>query len=287
MPKIHLIDATYELFRHYFGAPKRRSPSGVEVGATLGLMRSLAALLRQDDVTHAACAFDHVIESFRNRLYAGYKTGEGIEQDLLDQFPLAERATSALGLTAWLGVELEADDLIASAVARWESVGDIQQIVLCSPDKDLAQCVQGSRVVCLDRRRDILLDEAGVHDKFGVGPDSIPDFLALVGDAADGIPGIPRWGKKASSQVLASYGSIEAIPQDPATWQVRPRGADALAANLNERRQDALLFKKLATLRRDGEIAQDWVDLEWKGVHRQEFEELCRELGETRLPTQI
>src|SRR5689334_20758768 len=193
--KIYLVDGTYELFRSHFGAPSRKAPDGREVGATLGLLRSLLMLLTTPGITHVACAFDHVIESFRNGLYPGYKTGAGVDPNLIGQFALAEEAVSALGLVVWPMVEFEADDALASATARFKKEAGVEQIVLCSPDKDLAQLVSGSRIVGWDRRRDRLLDEAGVVEKFGVRPQSIPDWLALVGDAADGFPGIAGWGK--------------------------------------------------------------------------------------------
>src|SRR5512139_3135371 len=192
--KIHLVDGTYELFRSYYGAPGKKAPDGREVGATLGLLRSLLALITRSDATHIACAFDHVIESFRNDLFPGYKTGEGVDRDLLDQFPLAEEAVRALGLIVWPMVEVEADDAIASAALRFQDESAVDQIVICSPDKDLAQLVSRTRVVCWDRRRDIVYDENAVIEKYGVPPTSIPDWLALVGDSADGYPGVPSWG---------------------------------------------------------------------------------------------
>jgi len=212
--KIHLVDGTYELFRNHYGAPPKKAPDGREVGATLGLLRSLLLLLSTTDVTHIACAFDHVIESFRNDLFDGYKTGEGTDPDLLAQFNLAEEAVSALGVVVWPMVEFEADDALATAVARFKGDKSVEQIVICSPDKDLAQLVSGEHIICWDRRRDIVIDEAGVVEKYGVSPASIPDFLALVGDSADGIPGIPAWGAKSSANLLAHYEHIENIPDD-------------------------------------------------------------------------
>ena len=281
--KIHLVDGTYELFRAYYGAPPAKAPDGREVGATRGLMRSLLALLGEADVTHVAVAFDHVVESFRNDLFDGYKTGEGIDEKLLSQFPLAERATEALGLVTWPMVEFEADDALATAAARWGKARSVDQVVLCSPDKDLAQCVRGERVVLWDRMRQRVIDEAGVHEKWGVGPSSIPDYLALVGDAADGIPGIPRWGAKSSATVLAAYGTLEAIPEDESDWTVKVRGAKSLATNLREARGEADLFKTLATLRTDVPLAEKPSDLRWRGAKREELEPLCRELGAERL----
>ena len=208
---IHLIDGTYELFRGFYGPPPKTAPDGREVGATVALLRSLLALLGDPAVTHLACAFDHVVESFRNDLFAGYKTGEGIDPTLRAQFDLAEEAVAALGIVVWPMVEFEADDAIATAADRWRDDPAVEQVIVCSPDKDLAQLVAGNRVVCWDRRREIVYDEAAVIKKYGVPPESIPDWLALVGDAADGIPGIPGWGAKSAATVLAQFGRIEAI----------------------------------------------------------------------------
>ncbi|MFI5369425.1 MAG: 5'-3' exonuclease H3TH domain-containing protein, partial [Spirochaetia bacterium] len=210
--KVHLVDGTYELFRSHFGAPPRKAPDGQEVGATAGLLRSLLMLVTTPGVTHVACAFDHVIESFRNQLYPGYKTGEGVDPALLAQFDLAERAVAALGIVVWPMVEFEADDALAAGASRFKSQPGVEQVVICSPDKDLAQLVSGDKVVCWDRRRDIVLDEQGVVDKFGVRPSSIPDYLALVGDSADGYPGIPLWGGKSASAVLSRFDHLESIP---------------------------------------------------------------------------
>ncbi len=220
--RIHLVDGTYELFRSHFGAPPRRDSSGREVGATIGLLRSLWLLLSTPGVTHVACAFDHVIESFRNDLYAGYKTSAGVDPDLLAQFELAERAVRALGVVVWPMVEFEADDALAAAAARFRDAPGVDQVVLCSPDKDLAQAVVGDRVVAWDRRRDIVLDDAGVIAKFGVPPASIPDWLALVGDSADGFPGIPGWGAKSAATVLARFGHVSRHPGRPG--RARPAG---------------------------------------------------------------
>lgn len=278
--KLHLVDGTFELFRAHFGAPAARAPDGREVGATRGWLRSLLALLRAEGVTHVACAFDHVIESFRNELFAGYKTGEGVPAELLAQFDLAERATRALGVVTWSMVAFEADDALASAAARWSEAEGVQQVLLCSPDKDLAQCVRGTRVVTLDRMRRQVRDEAGVWAKFGVGPASIPDWLALVGDAADGIPGVRGWGAKSAASVLARHVHVEAIPDDPADWQVPVRGAQALAASLRAAREDVRLYKQLATLRTDVALVESLEDLRWRGVHRDDLRALCAELGD-------
>ena len=200
--KIHLVDGTYELFRSFYGPPPKKAPDGREVGATIGLMRSMLALINEPGVTHIACAFDHVVESFRNDLFAGYKTGAGIDPDLFAQFPLAEQAVRALGIVVWPMVEFEADDAIATAAVRFKDDPGVDQVVICSPDKDLAQLVSGKKIVCWDRRREIVYDEDAVVEKYGVSPGSIPDWLALVGDSADGIPGIPAWGAKSSAALL-------------------------------------------------------------------------------------
>jgi 5'-3' exonuclease len=285
--KIHLVDGTYELFRNHFGAPPKQAPDGRQVGATLGLLRSLLLLLSGPDVTHVACAFDHVIESFRNELFAGYKTGAGTDPDLLAQFSLAEEAVSALGIVVWPMVEFEADDAIASAVARFEAEKAVEQIVICSPDKDLAQLVSGNRVVCWDRRRDIIIDEAGVLEKYGVRPESIPDWLALVGDSADGIPGIPGWGAKSSATVLSRFEHIESTPEDPGTWDLlSPGRATRLAKNLAGQREEALLYRQLATLRQDVPLQENLADLEWQGA-QEHLKELCRELGDEKIPERV
>jgi 5'-3' exonuclease len=281
--KVHLVDATYELFRAHFAMPSIAAPDGRPVGAVRGFIQTLLLLLRQDDVTHVACAFDHVIESFRNGLFAGYKSGDGVSQDLLDQFQLAENAAAALGMVVWPMVEFEADDAIATATSMWWDALGVDQVVICSPDKDLTQMVRDKRVVCLDRRRDITLDEKGVEQKFGVLPGSIPDYLALVGDAADGIPGVPRWGAKSAAQVLRRYDHIELIPSDPSRWDVTPRGAGSIAASLEEHREAALLYRTLATLRTDVPLDETLDDLRWRGVRRREYQELCGELGFGRL----
>ncbi len=281
--KVHLVDGTYELFRAFFGAPSSTSPAGVEVGATRAFLRSMAAMLRDPEVTHVGCAFDHVIESFRNELFDGYKTGEGIEPDLLAQFPLAERVTLALGIATWPMIEFEADDALATAAARCVADDDVEQVRICSPDKDLCQCVRGARVVLWDRRKDEVTDEAGVAQRLGVPPASVPDLLALVGDAADGIPGIPRWGAKSAAAVLRAYGSIDAIPPDPATWTAEVRGKAALSAELEARRADASLYRTLATLREDVPIAADPESIRWRGPDHAALAALCDELGE-RVP---
>jgi len=286
--RVHLIDATFELFRAYHGAPPKRAPSGQEVGAVTGLLRSLASLLRQSEVTHVACAFDHVTESFRNRLFPSYKSSVGVPTELLDQFDLAEKAARALGIVTWAMVEYEADDALATAALRYAALPAVEQVVILSPDKDLAQVVLGSRIVTYDRIRRSGRDETGVRERFGVAPASVPDYLALVGDSADGLPGVPRWGARSAAQVLSCYGSIEAIPEDPKRWTVNPRGAVALAGNLNAQRDQALLYKQLATLVTDVPLAETLDDLRWRGAPSTRFEALNAELGvdhnEVRLP---
>ncbi len=263
--KIYLVDGTYELFRNHFGAPPRKAADGREIGATLGLLRGMFALLSQPGVTHVACAFDHVIPSFRNDLFPAYKSGEGVDPALLAQFPLAEEAVSALGMVVWPMVEFEADDAIASATLRWRDAPEVEQVVICSPDKDLAQLVSGSRMVCWDRRRDIILDEPGVLEKFGVRPQSIPDWLALVGDSADGIPGIPGWGAKSAATVLYRYEHLESIPEDTQDWGLGAARAARLAESLAEQHENALLYRELATLRADVPLAETLDELEWQG----------------------
>jgi len=285
--KIHLVDGTYELFRSYFGAPPQRAPDGREVGATLGLLRSMLSLLARPGVTHVACAFDQVIESFRNDLFPGYKTSEGVDPELLAQFPLAEQATSALGLVVWPMVEFEADDALATAAARFKDQPGVEQVLICTPDKDLAQSISGTRVVCWDRRRDLVLDEEGAMKKFGVRPESMPDWLALVGDAADGYPGIPGWGAKSASALLSRFGHLEAIPEDPRQWGLEMKRALRLAESLGSRREEVLLYRRLATLRTDVPLRETLPDLEWRGAFRERLVGLCREWGEAELPERV
>ncbi len=278
---IHLVDGTYELFRaHYSPRPGRTAPDGRDVKATHGLTQSLIALLRQPDVTHVAVAFDTVIRSFRNDMFDGYKTGDGVEPALLAQFPLAEEMTAALGITVWPMDEFEADDAIAAAAARFAVFADVERVLMCSPDKDLAQMVSGDRVVMLDRRKAEVMDEAGVAVKFGVPPAAIPDYLGLVGDVADGIPGIPRWGARSAGTVLTRYGSIGNIPHDAAHWDVKVRGAAGLAESLANQREDAMLYRQLATLRLDVPLPETTPDdLRWAGARQPQFTELCQTLG--------
>ncbi len=276
--KIHLVDGTYELFRAHFGAPPKKSASGQEVGATVGLIRSMLLLLSDPQVTHVAVAFDHVIESFRNKMYAGYKSSAGVDKVILDQFPVAEAAIKALGLVTLPQVKFEADDAIATLAAKFKKSKQVEQVVICSVDKDLTQMVEGERVICWDRRREIFLNEQGVIDKFGVSPESIPDFLALVGDSADGYPGIQGWGEKSTSTVLAQYKHIEAIPTDPAKLGLSLGRATTLLDNLQKNYKNALLFRGLSTLRTDVPIKENLVDLKWQGA-TEKFKRVCKELG--------
>jgi 5'-3' exonuclease len=285
--KVHLVDGTYELFRAFYGAPPAQDAEGRPVGALRALVSTLLSLLREPEVSHVACAFDHVIESFRNELFAGYKTGAGIEPDLLAQFHPAEAAVRDLGVVAWPMVEFEADDALATAAARFRDAPGVEQVVICSPDKDLAQCVSGTRVICRDRQRRTDRDEAGVVARFGVAPASIPDWLALVGDSADGIPGIRGFGEKTAAAVLARHLRIEAIPDDPRLWDVEVRGRERLAAALRERRGDALLYKRLATLRGDAPLAEGLADLEWRGAPRRELEGLLARIGAPELAERV
>jgi 5'-3' exonuclease len=283
--RLHLVDATYELFRAFFAPrPAVRSTDGRDLTATWGLVENLLAILRDEGATHVGAATDRVIESFRNDLYPGYKTGAGVDPALLAQFPIAEAAIEALGIVLWPMVAHEADDAIATAVARWADEPDVEQILICSPDKDLAQCVRGERVVLLDRRRRITYDEPGVIAKWGVRPASIPDLLALVGDAADGYPGLPGWGSKSAAAVLSRYGSFEAIPPRASDWDVPVRGATTLAATLREQRDEALLYRTLARLRTDAPLPERSVDeLRWRGAPRERWQAWCDEIGLPRL----
>ncbi len=284
--KLHLVDGTYELFRAHFGAPPKKSKSGQEVGATLGLIRSMMLLLSDPEVTHVAVAFDHVIESFRNKMYKGYKSSAGVDAVILNQFELAEKAVSALGMTVWPMVKFEADDAIATAVARFKKVKSVEQVVICSVDKDLTQMVDGDRVICWDRRREIVLNEQGVTEKFGVGPQSIPDFLALVGDSADGYPGIQGWGEKSTAAVLAKFKHIESIPKDPQKLPLGLGRATTLLENLQQNYKEALLFRELSTLRTDVPLKETLADLKWQGAYPR-LKKLCEELGDTRIPERI
>lgn len=279
--KLHLLDGTYELFRSHFGAPSRKAPDGREVGATHGIIASTLSLLDTAGVTHLGAAFDSVIRSFRNDVFPGYKDGEGIDEDLLAQFALAERALKSIGVVVWSMYEFEADDALATAAVRWAP--DVDQVVVCTPDKDMAQLYWDSKVVGYDRRREIFMDAAGVVEKFGVDPKSIPDYLALVGDTADAIPGLRGWGAKSSSIILGYYKTLENIPLEASRWAVKVRGAEKLCLTLRENMGDAVLYRFLATLRYDVPILETLEDLEWKGAHLEHFTKLCDELGFGRL----
>ena len=274
---MHLLDGTYELFRYFYGAPSHVTAAGQEVAATRGVVGSVLTLLG-DGATHVGVATDHVIESFRNDLWPGYKTSAGMDPLLLGQFNLLEEALAALGVAVWAMVEREADDALGSAALVAAGDPEVEQVVICTPDKDLGQCVIGTRVVQLDRRRQLLFDEAGVVAKFGVPPSSIPDYLALVGDSADGFPGIKGWGAKTAAAVLSRYGHIEDIPDAPGQWDVGAvRGAQNLAASLRDNRQHAVLFKELATLRTDPPVISDTKELHWRGP-TPEFADICRQI---------
>ena len=262
---VHLIDGTYELFRHHFGAPAVMDRAGRQVGGVRGVLASLLSMLERG-ATHMAVATDHVIESFRNDLWPGYKTGEGIDPVLLAQFRPLEDALSAMGVRVWAMEELEADDGLASGAARAARDLRVERVYICTPDKDLSQCVVGDRVVQWDRRKNEVRDAHGVVAKFGVPPASIPDYLALVGDSADGFPGVPGWGAKSTATVLARYRHLENIPGRAARWDVKVRGAERLAAALHAHRADAFLFRDLATLRDSAALFEDVAELEWKGA---------------------
>ena len=273
---LYLVDGTYELFRHYYALPSATDKTGQEVAAVRGVLRSLLSMI-EAGTTHIAVATDHVIESFRNQLWPGYKTSAGIEPRLLAQFPLLEEVLCEAGIVVWPMVEFEADDALAAAAAAAARDRKVEQVVICTPDKDLAQCVSGTRVVQLNRRTRVTFDESGVVQKFGVSPQSIPDYLALVGDAADGYPGLSGWGAKSSAAVLAKYIHLESIPADCREWRVNAANASALAATLGREMQQALLFRTLATLRTDIALFQDVDELRWAGP-RPEFDSRAEQL---------
>jgi 5'-3' exonuclease len=275
--KVHVIDGTYELFRAFYSPAGGSVVRGKEVGAARTMLRGFGALLRSGAVTHGGVAYDHVIESFRNDLFAGYKTGAGIEPTLYAQFELAERVAAALGLRVWSMVEHEADDALATAAFQLAGNSDVEQVIIATPDKDLCQVVTGSRIITWDRMRDRTFDEAGVHTRMGVGPASIPDLLALVGDDADGIPGLPRWGMRSAATVLAHYVHLENIPRQ-GPWEIVVRGQAALQQSLAAGWNDALLFRKLATLVTDAPIACTIDDVAWHGPDREALAALCDEL---------
>ena len=287
--QVHLVDATYELFRaHYAPRPAVIGRGGQVLNGVSGLVEQMLYLLREQGATHVGCATDRVIESFRNDRYPGYKSSAGMPPELLAQFPIAERALEALGLVVWPMVEFEADDAIAAAAERFAADPRVERILICSPDKDMAQCVRDGRIVLWDRRRDIVYDEAGVRAKWGIAPEWVPDRLALVGDAADGYPGLPGWGDKGASAIIGRYARLEAIPALASDWDVPGlRNAVGLAAVLRDHFADALLYRDLATLRTTADgvpIPEQAVDeLEWRGARRAEWEALCDELGLDRL----
>ncbi len=280
--QLHLVDATFELFRAFYSRPPRAAPDGRPVNAVQGLIDSMLSLLREPEVTHDGAATDHDIESWRNDLYPGYKSSAGVDADLLAQFDDAERGLEALGMPVWRMIEDEADDAIAAAVTRFGTDDRLEQIVICSVDKDLGQLVEGDRIVLRDRMRRVTYDEAGIVAKFGIGPDSIPDYLALVGDSSDGFPGLPGWGSKSAATVLARWKHLEDIPASALDWEVPLRNASRLAATLEQQRADAVLFRRLARLNHDARIEDvtlELDDLEWHGVPRARFIALCDEFG--------
>ena len=278
---VHLVDGTYELFRHFFAVPAAADVSGQEIGAVRGVLASVLSMIERG-ATHIGVATDHVVESFRNDLYHGYKTAEGVPEELLSQFPVLEQALEAMGVMVWPMVYFEADDALASAAGKAAQEDRVRQVFICTPDKDLSQCVVGTRVVQLDRRRDILRDEAGVVAKFGVKPQSIPDYLAVVGDTADGFPGIAGWGAKAAALTLSQYPHLESIPKDWHEWHPSIRKARLLSESLFNAWNEAVLFRTLATLRLDVPVFRSVEDLHWQGPHRN-FEESCRRMNSPNL----
>lgn len=278
---VHLIDGTYELFRHFYAVPSAKDSTGCEIGAVGGVLRSVLSMFERGS-THLGVATDHVIESFRNELYGGYKTGDGVDPALLSQFPVLEQALEVMGVTVWPMVEYEADDALASAARKAAQDDRVRQILVCTPDKDLGQCVSGTRIVQLDRRRGIVRDEAAVEAKFGVKPESIPDYLAVLGDSADGFPGIAGWGERAAAQTLSRYRHLEEIPKDWRNWDTSISNARRLSQALFASWDEALLFRTLATLRYDAPVFHDVDDIRWAGP-RPEFEELCKSMGSPEL----
>jgi 5'-3' exonuclease len=279
--EVYLIDGTYELFRYFFAVPAAADVNGREVGGVRGVLGTVLSMIERG-ATHLGVATDHVVESFRNDLYPGYKTSEGVAPELLSQFPTLEEMLQAMGVVVWPMVEFEADDALASAAAKAATDDNVRQVLICTPDKDLSQCVVGNRVVQLDRRRDVMRDEAGVVEKFGVNPQSIPDYLAVVGDSADGFPGITGWGAKAAALVLSRYAHLEDIPKDWQDWHPSIRRARVLAESLFSAWDDALLFRTLATLRLDAPVFDQLEELRWKGP-RADFEEFCRRMKSPEL----
>ena len=273
---IYLIDGTYELFRHFFAVPSAVDESGQEIGAVRGVLNSMLSMLNKE-TTFIAVATDHIVESFRNDLYPHYKTGAGVPPELMSQFPLLEDALRSMGIKVWPMIEFEADDALAAAASKAAGYNDVNQVIICTPDKDLSQCVVGDRVVQLDRRRNIIRNEAGVIEKFGVKPESIPDYLALVGDTADGYPGLAGWGAKAAASVLSLYPHFEDIPKDVAHWSPTIRSSRKLSATLMDQWDDAVLFRTLARLRLDVPVFDELAELEWQGP-RPDFEAFCDRL---------
>jgi len=273
---VHLIDGTYELFRHFFAVPAAKDVNGQEIGAVRGVLTSVLSMIERG-ATHIGVATDHVVESFRNDLYPGYKTSEGVPPELLSQFPILEEALEAMGVVVWPMVYYEADDALASAAAKAAQEERVSQVLICTPDKDLGQCVAGTRVVQLDRRQNIVRDEAGVVAKFGVNPHSIPDYLAVVGDSADGFPGVAGWGQKAAAQTLSQYSHLKEIPKDWRQWHASIRKARLLSESLFSAWNDALLFRTLATLRLDVPVFDTVEDLRWQGP-RSSFAEYCQRM---------
>ena len=278
---VHLVDGTYELFRHFFAVPASADINGHEIGAVRGVLTSVLSMIERG-ATHIGVATDHVVESFRNDLYPGYKTSEGVAPALLSQFPVLEEALEAMGVVVWPMVEYEADDALASAAAKAAQDNRVRQVLICTPDKDLSQCVVGTRVVQLDRRRQILRDETGIVAKFGVNPQSIPDYLAVVGDSADGFPGLAGWGEKAAALVLSQYPHLEDIPKDWQAWHLSIKKARSLSESLFNAWNDALLFRTLATLRLDVSVFDTVEDLRWAGP-RPNFEEHCQRMKSSDL----
>jgi 5'-3' exonuclease len=274
--RVHVIDGTYELFRHFYALPPAKDAQGREIAAVRGVIHSILGMIRGGEATHLGVATDHVIESFRNKLWRGYKTSEGVPKALMDQFPFLEAAVHALGVAVWPMVEFEADDALAAAAVAAAADRRVEQVVICTPDKDLAQIVSGTRIVQLNRRTRTVFDEAGVVKKFGVTPASIPDYLALVGDSSDGYPGLPGWGPKSASGVLRRFGHLEAIPDDAREWRANVVNSAKLAATLAEQRQRAMLFRDLATLRTKIPLFESVDELRWTGP-RPEFEKLAKD----------
>jgi 5'-3' exonuclease len=278
---VHLVDGTYELFRHFFAVPAAKDANGQEIGAVRGVLTSVLSMIERG-ATHIGVATDHVVESFRNDLYPGYKTAEGVPPELLSQFPILEQALETMGVVVWPMVEFEADDALASAAAKAAQDERVRQVIICTPDKDLGQCVVGTRVVQLDRRQNIVRDEAGVIAKFGVKPHSIPDYLAVVGDSADGFPGVDGWGQKAAALAFSQYAHLEEIPKDWRQWHASIRKARVLSESLFGAWNDALLFRTLATLRVDVPVFENVDELRWKQP-RPSFEECCRRMKSSDL----